>query len=80
MLASIDLVASLTDAAIARLQAHAWPGSFRELRPVLTRALLPALLARNTLWRRLLHPFELRACEAPQTICADVIVSRSGSR
>ena len=40
MLASIDLGASLTDAAIARLQAHAWPGNFRALRPVLTRALL----------------------------------------
>lgn len=40
VLASIDLSASLTDAAIARLQAHRWPGNFRELRAVLTRALL----------------------------------------
>ena len=40
VLASIDLGASLTDGAIARLQAHAWPGNFRELRSVLTRALL----------------------------------------
>jgi len=32
--------AAIDDAAIERLQAHAWPGNFRELRSVLTRALL----------------------------------------
>ena len=35
-----DLGASLTDAAIARLEGHRWPGNFRKLRSVLTRALL----------------------------------------
>ena len=40
VLASIDRHASLSDAAVARLQGHAWPGNFRELRSVLTRALL----------------------------------------
>ncbi|MET0519903.1 MAG: sigma-54-dependent Fis family transcriptional regulator [Burkholderiaceae bacterium] len=41
-LRSIDAGASLSEAALARLQAHAWPGNFRELRALLTRALLIA--------------------------------------
>jgi len=40
VLAGIDRTASLTDAAVQRLAAHGWPGNFRELRAVLTRALL----------------------------------------
>ncbi len=40
MLASLDSAASLDDDAVERLAWHAWPGNFRELRSVLTRALL----------------------------------------
>jgi len=40
LLASIDARASIDDAALQRLRAQAWPGNFRELRAVLTRALL----------------------------------------
>jgi transcriptional regulator of acetoin/glycerol metabolism len=40
VLAAIDIGASLSDAAIDRLARHGWPGNFRELRSVLTRALL----------------------------------------
>jgi transcriptional regulator of acetoin/glycerol metabolism len=40
VLARIDKQATVTRAAIARLGAHDWPGNFRELRTVLTRALL----------------------------------------
>ena len=54
MLASVDCRAVISDAAVARLAGHTWPGNFRELRSVLTRALLsggdrrvtPALLDR----------------------------------
>ena len=42
LLASIDPCARLSDEALARLARHAWPGNFRELRAVLTRALLGA--------------------------------------
>jgi transcriptional regulator with PAS, ATPase and Fis domain len=40
VLAAVDSAASITDEAIDRLAAHGWPGNFRELRSVLTRALL----------------------------------------
>jgi transcriptional regulator of acetoin/glycerol metabolism len=40
VLRRLDPRAAIDDAAIDRLQAHAWPGNFRELRAVLTRALL----------------------------------------
>ena len=40
VLATLDAGATLTDAALQRLAQHAWPGNFRELRSVLTRALL----------------------------------------
>jgi sigma-54 dependent transcriptional regulator, acetoin dehydrogenase operon transcriptional activator AcoR len=40
VLDALDPLATIDDAAIARLAAHAWPGNFRELRSVLTRALL----------------------------------------
>ena len=36
----LDPMATIDDAAIERLALHAWPGNFRELRSVLTRALL----------------------------------------
>ncbi len=36
----LDPLATIDDAAIERLALHAWPGNFRELRSVLTRALL----------------------------------------
>ena len=40
LLHRLDARAAIDDAALDRLQAHAWPGNFRELRSVLTRALL----------------------------------------
>lgn len=40
VLEDIDPEARIDAAAIARLRQHAWPGNFRELRAVLTRALL----------------------------------------
>lgn len=40
LLAVLDRRATITDEAIARLAQHHWPGNFRELRAVLTRALL----------------------------------------
>ncbi len=40
VLVALDPAATITDDAIARLAAHAWPGNFRELRSILTRALL----------------------------------------
>jgi transcriptional regulator of acetoin/glycerol metabolism len=40
VLAGLDTRAQIGEAAIACLQRHGWPGNFRELRAVLTRALL----------------------------------------
>ena len=40
VLTQFDARATIEDAAVERMQAHAWPGNFRELRSVLTRALL----------------------------------------
>ncbi|HUW36925.1 MAG TPA: sigma 54-interacting transcriptional regulator [Rhodocyclaceae bacterium] len=42
VLARIDPTATISEEAIARLEKHGWPGNFRELRAVLTRALLAA--------------------------------------
>lgn len=42
VLAGLDAGVAITDEAIERLAQHAWPGNFRELRSVLTRALLGA--------------------------------------
>jgi transcriptional regulator of acetoin/glycerol metabolism len=39
-LARIDPCATISEEALARLAVHGWPGNFRELRAVLTRALL----------------------------------------
>ena len=41
-LARIDPAATISAEAAARLEVHSWPGNFRELRAVLTRALLAA--------------------------------------
>ena len=41
-LARIDPAATIAEEAVARLAVHGWPGNFRELRAVLTRALLAA--------------------------------------
>ena len=41
-LARIDPAATIAEDAVARLAVHDWPGNFRELRAVLTRALLAA--------------------------------------
>ena len=41
-LARIEAAATISDEAAARLALHRWPGNFRELRAVLTRALLSA--------------------------------------
>ena len=40
VLRDVDSAATITDDATARLMQHPWPGNFRELRSVLTRALL----------------------------------------
>jgi transcriptional regulator of acetoin/glycerol metabolism len=40
VLATLDSAAAIDDDAVARLACHRWPGNFRELRSVLTRALL----------------------------------------
>jgi transcriptional regulator with PAS, ATPase and Fis domain len=40
VLAALDRTACIGDDAVARLALHRWPGNFRELRSVLTRALL----------------------------------------
>jgi sigma-54 dependent transcriptional regulator, acetoin dehydrogenase operon transcriptional activator AcoR len=40
VLAALDVDACIADDALARLARHTWPGNFRELRSVLTRALL----------------------------------------
>ncbi len=40
VLGAVDSAASITDEAIQTLAGHGWPGNFRELRSVLTRALL----------------------------------------
>lgn len=40
LLATLDVAARIDDAAVARLAQHRWPGNFRELRSLLTRALL----------------------------------------
>ena len=75
MLRRIDPRAAIADAAIDRLQAHAWPGNFRELRSILTRALLacngrPIALADV---ERLLPPAQRTAASALQQAAAETI-------
>jgi sigma-54 dependent transcriptional regulator, acetoin dehydrogenase operon transcriptional activator AcoR len=49
VLRAIDPRQTIDDAAVAALAGHAWPGNFRELRSVLTRALLHRGAARRGL-------------------------------
>ena len=75
LLRRIDPRAAIDDAAIDRLQAHAWPGNFRELRSVLTRALLtgdghPIVLADV---ERLLPRAQRAATSALQQVAAETI-------
>jgi len=48
VLATIEPRATLGDGALERLARHGWPGNFRELRAVLTRALLARRLRGDT--------------------------------
>jgi transcriptional regulator of acetoin/glycerol metabolism len=48
VLALVDARAAIDAGALARLKAHRWPGNFRELRAVLTRALLARAAAPET--------------------------------
>jgi transcriptional regulator of acetoin/glycerol metabolism len=75
VLRRIDPRAAIDDAAIDRLQAHAWPGNFRELRSVLTRALLGGdghPIAAADL-ERLLPPAQRGATSALQQVAAETI-------
>jgi len=75
VLRRIDPRAAIDDAAIDRLQAHAWPGNFRELRAVLTRALLAGdghPIAAADL-ERLLPPAQRGATSALQQVAAETI-------
>ena len=75
LLHRLDARAAIDDAALDRLQAHAWPGNFRELRSVLTRALLscdghPIGIATIA---RLLPPAERAARSALQQVAGETI-------
>jgi transcriptional regulator of acetoin/glycerol metabolism len=75
LLRRLDARAAIGDDAIERLQAHAWPGNFRELRAVLTRALLacgghPISVADID---RLLPPAQRGATSALQQVASDTI-------
>ena len=75
VLRRIDPRAAIDDTAIDRLQAHAWPGNFRELRSVLTRALLscdghPIAVAEI---ERLLPPAQRASTSALQQVAAETI-------
>ena len=75
VLRRLDPRAAIDDAAIDRLQAHGWPGNFRELRSVLTRALLSCggrpILAADV--ERLLPPAQRGATSALQQVAAETI-------
>ena len=75
LLRRIDPRAAIDDAAIDRLQAHGWPGNFRELRSVLTRALLSGggrpIVAADV--ERLLPPAQRGATSALQQVAAETI-------
>ena len=75
VLRRIDPRAAIDDAAIDRLQAHGWPGNFRELRSVLTRALLACgghpIVAADIV--RLLPPAQRGATSALQQVAAETI-------
>ena len=71
----LDPRAAIDGAALARLQAHAWPGNFRELRSVLTRALLSCDGRRigAAEIERLLPPAARGARSALQQVAAETI-------
>ena len=75
VLRRLDARAAIDDAAIDRLQAHAWPGNFRELRAVLTRALLACdghpIVAADV--ERLLPPAQRHATSALQQVASETI-------
>jgi len=75
LLRRLDARAAIADAAIDRLQAHAWPGNFRELRSVLTRALLTSggrpIDAADI--ERLLPPAQRGPTSALQQVAAETI-------
>jgi transcriptional regulator of acetoin/glycerol metabolism len=75
LLHRLDARAAIDDAALDRLQAHAWPGNFRELRSVLTRALLSCgghPIGAATI-ARLLPPTERAARSALQQVAGETI-------
>ena len=75
LLHRLDARAAIDDAALARLQAHAWPGNFRELRSVLTRALLSCdghPIGTATI-ARLLPPAERATRSALQQVAGETI-------
>jgi sigma-54 dependent transcriptional regulator, acetoin dehydrogenase operon transcriptional activator AcoR len=71
----VDGAASIDDAAIERLSRHAWPGNFRELRSVLTRALLlePGRRLRLTDVEPLLPAAEPAPASGLQQLAADAV-------
>lgn len=77
-LAELDVTADISPAAIALLAAHSWPGNFRELRSVLTRALLalqPCHDVEETLEGGCIQEQTVRAClpyESPDAVQAAV--------
>jgi transcriptional regulator of acetoin/glycerol metabolism len=75
VLRRLDPRAAIDDAAIDRLQAHAWPGNFRELRAVLTRALLACdghpIVAADV--DRLLPTAQRHATSALQQVASETI-------
>ena len=75
LLHRLDARAAIDDAALDRLQAHAWPGNFRELRSVLTRALLSCNghpIGAATI-ARLLPPAERVSRSALQQVAGETI-------
>ena len=74
-LARIDPGATISEEALARLAVHGWPGNFRELRAVLTRALLATPdrhldLARVEVW---LPPVQQRLTRSPGSVLREKV-------
>lgn len=62
MLATLDAEVRLDESALARLARHDWPGNFRELRSVLTRALLARASAMSASRSTVLTAADLDGC------------------
>lgn len=75
LLSAIDAGARIDQAAIERLQLHGWPGNFRELRSLLTRALLAGgrQLTVADIDRLLPAPFSDTPASALQQSAADLV-------